>query len=292
VNERGFQSRLPDFLGVGPPRGATSWLDSVLRGHVGLPRDVKEVDFFVKNYSRGIQWYQRYFSECDSTLPMGEICPSYFGSEEACSRIAEHLPHCRIICTFRDPVEMIYSFYKLARRNAWTKAANFETYVPEGWGQHALRLRKWQTTFGRENVLICLYDDLESDPQGYLDPICDFIGIPRVAIRDSPIATRRVNSFASEPKNPRFARRARKLRDWLSAHEAYGTVRLLTRTGFWRYCFERGKEFEPLRPEVEARLRNRFRPEVEALEELIGRDLGAWKRLRCDGIPTDTAGGS
>ena len=79
--------RLPDFLGVGPPRTATSWLDAVLRGHVGLPHDIKEVDFFVGNYSRGIDWYKSYFRDCDPNLPAGEICPSYFGSAEAREQI-------------------------------------------------------------------------------------------------------------------------------------------------------------------------------------------------------------
>ena len=33
----------------------------------------------------------------------------------------------------------------------------------------------------------------------------------------------------------------------------------------------------PSIPELDRRLRERFMPEVEALEELIGRDLSTWK---------------
>jgi hypothetical protein len=277
LNGRVREGRLPDFIGVGPPRTATSWLDAVLRGRVGLPRNIKEVDFFVKNYGRGLAWYKSYFSDCDPNLPAGEICPSYFGSVEARQRIAENIPRCRIVCTFRDPVEMIYSFYKLARRNAWTRARSLESYVPEDWGQLAERLEQWRNTFGKENVLTCLYDDLEVDAQRYLDPICDFIGIERIALAKSAIATKRINTFSREPRIPRLARRARKLRDRLEAYEAYGTINLLMRVGFWRFCFEGGETFEPLSPEVEVRLRRRFMPEIEALEMLIGRDLSAWK---------------
>jgi Sulfotransferase family len=269
--------RLPDFLGVGPPRTATSWLDAVLRGHVGLPRDIKEVDFFVSNYGRGRAWYSSYFSDCDPHLPVGEICPTYFGSVAARARIAELIPRCRIICTFRDPVEMIYSFYKLAQRNAWTRTRDLESYVPEEWGRLARRLGEWRASFGNENVLSCIYDDLEADAQRYLDPICDFIGINRIAIADSVIATRRINAFTHGPRNPRLARRARKLRHRLETQGAYGTIRLLTCLGFWRFCFEGGSEFEPLDVQVEARLRQRFIPEIEELEELIHRDLSAWK---------------
>ena len=271
--------RLPDFLGVGPPRAATSWLDMVLRGHVGLPRDVKEVDFFARNYSRGIDWYKNYFSECDPALPAGEICPSYFGSTEARRRIAEDLPDCKIICTFRKPADMLYSFYKLARRNVWPGVNDFASFVPENWWRDlAERLKEWQTLFGRHNVLVCIYDDLEADPQAYLDGICDFIGIARIAIGHSALVRQRINTFTHQPKNRRLARRARILRDALKRREAYATLNLLARAGFWRYCFERGEEYPELSPEVEASLCARLRPEVAALEELIGRDLSAWKR--------------
>jgi hypothetical protein len=275
-NGRAKRGRLPDFLGVGPPRAATSWLDAVLRGHAGLPREIKELDFFGRNYGRGLEWYMNYFAECDPAAPIGEICPLYFGAEPARERIAAHIPDCRIICTFRDPVAMMYSLYKLARRNVWTRT-DFESYVPEQWHGQAARLRSWQETFGRDHVLVCVYDDLESDAQGYLDPICDFIGIKRIPIGKSTLASRRVNTFSREPRNPGLARRARKLRDWLERREAFGAINLLTRAGFWEFCFAGGPEFAALDPALEARLRERFRPEIEALEEAIGRDLSAWK---------------
>lgn len=270
--------RLPDFLGVGPPRAATSWLDAVLRGHVGLPREIKEVDFFIENYARGIDWYMSYFRDCEPGLPAGEICPSYY-SPLGRERIALHIPHCRIICTFRDPVEWRYSFYKLALRNAWT-GDDFETWVAKNPVHAHSGLKAWFDTFGRDRVLVLIHDDLEADAQSYLDCVCDFIGIVRIAIAKSPVAGRRVNTFSAPPRNQRLARRARKLRDWLKAREAYGAINLLGRAGVWRYCFEGGEEFAPLSHEVEARLRDRFRPEVEALAELIGRDLSAWTKPR------------
>jgi len=277
------RGRLPDFLGVGPPRAATSWLDAVLRGHVGLPREIKEVDFFIENYARGIGWYKNYFRDCDPKLPAGEICPSYY-SPMGRERIALHIPHCRIICTFRDPVERRYSFYKLALRNAWTRD-DFETWVTKNPVNADSGLKAWFETFGRDRVLVMIHDDLEADAQSYLDAVCDFIGIARVAIAESAIGTRRINTFSAPPRNRRLARRARKLRDWLKSREAYGTMNLLARAGLWRYCFEGGDEFAPLSPEVEARLRDRFRPGVEALEDLIGRDLSAWKNREGDSRP-------
>jgi hypothetical protein len=269
--------RLPDFLGVGQPRTATSWLDTVLRGHVGLPRDVKEVDFFVKHYDRGIEWYMQYFADCDRRLPCGEICPSYLGSREALERIARHLPDCRIICTFRDPVHALFSFWKLARRNAWTTAP-FESYqVPGHWRAPAVVLRDWRAAFGTNHVLAMIYDDLLADPQDYLDQVCAFIGIDRVVLAGQGIARERVNSFARLPRSHYLARKGRKLRDWLQHHERYGTVNLFSQLGVWRFCFEGGTPFPPLDPAAEQRMRRRMMPEIEALETALGRDLSRWK---------------
>ena len=133
-------------------------------------------------------------------LPAGEICPSYLGSDEARERIALHLPQCRIICTFRDPVQVLFSFWKLARRNAWTDA-DFESYVPANWstGAGAARLAR---PFGSDQVLAQLYDDLLADPQSYLDRVCDFIAIKRIPIAGSLSATRagqQLQPSAAEP---------------------------------------------------------------------------------------------
>lgn len=270
VNSR----RLPDFIGVGPPRTGTTWLDIVLRGQLGLPRRVKEVDFFVKNYERGVDWYSDYFSECNPNLPAGEICPSYFGSDEARARIARHIPHCRIICTFRDPVQVLFSFWKLARRNAWT-TLDFADYSRKGWESGGRGLPGWIDTFGRDRVLALIYDELESSPQGYLDRVCDFIGISRVRV--APSASSKINSFARQPRSAYLARKGRKLRDRLQRSERFAVIDLLARAGFWRLCFDGGAAFPALDAEIEARLRAELKPQVEMLEDLTGCDLSRWK---------------
>jgi sulfotransferase family protein len=281
LNSRNGRRTLPDFVAVGVGRSGTTWLHQMLTHHVGLPAGVKETDFFLRNYAKGIDWYEAFFKDCDPALPIGEICPTYFSSAEVRARIAEHIPGCRIVCTFREPVERAYSHYKLMRHNVWTRST-FEEAVDRyaeiaEMNRYAFHLKGWQDTFGKENVLICLYDDLESDPQSYLNRVCSFIGIESIAIDDRQ-ATARVNSFPTAPRNRKLAQNARHARDWLRAHRAYFAIRLLDRAGVWRYCFEGGEQFEPIPAEVEARLRMRFRPEVEALEELIGRDLSSWKR--------------
>jgi len=272
--------QLPNFIAVGVGRSGTTWLHEMLAGHVGLPYGVKETDFFLRNYGNGIDWYKSFFRHCAPGQPIVEICPTYFSSAEARQRMKLHIPDCRIICTFREPVERAYSHYKLMRHNVWTRAS-FEEVVGHSqeiaeMNQYALNLKGWQQTFGRDNVLICLYDDLEHDPQGYLDAVCNFIGIPRFPLAPS-VASVRPSSFPTAPRNRRLAQNARHMRDWLRSRRAYRLDRMLEQMGVWDFCFNGGETFPALDPELEKRLKQRFRPEVEALEQLIGRDLSAWK---------------
>lgn len=70
-----------------------------------------------------MEWYAAHFKDCPPDLPVGEIAPAYFASVEARARIAREIPHCKIICTRRDPVERIYSHYKIWRKIGATKAS-------------------------------------------------------------------------------------------------------------------------------------------------------------------------
>src|SRR5579872_2619142 len=73
--------RLPEFLGVGPPRTGTTWLHNVLEGHVDLPYGIKETGFFSVYYDKGIDWYARHFRYATGERPVGEISCYFFEAE-------------------------------------------------------------------------------------------------------------------------------------------------------------------------------------------------------------------
>lgn len=271
--------RLPDFIAVGPQRTGTTWLNQVLAGAVGLPSK-KETNFFLNHFDLGLDWYLAFFADAARAVPMGEIDPNYFGERIARERIAWLIPGCRIIVTLRDPTARAWSSYRTMRRDAWTREGFEQTVmhnriIAES-SRYAFHLEAWQRAFGAPHVLVCLYDDLEDNPQAYLDRICEFIGVAHITL-DRDAARERVNSVTRAPRSRRIARRARDARDWLAHHRWHRVARAIGRIGIWRFAFTGGEEFGAMDKAVEARLRRHFLPEVEALERLIQRDLSAWK---------------
>jgi len=273
--------RLPEIIGAGPGRTGTTWLHRVLEGRVDLPYGVKETQFFNTFYDKGIDWYAHHFRYATGDRKIAEICP-YFFHPLAPDRIKTHIPNCRVITTLRDPLDHAFSAYKLVVHFAWAHGSFDEVLKSRpnlGSGnQYASHLKTWFDLFGRENVLVTMYDELRAQPQSYLDRVTCFMDVERIALSARPEIGDDVHSFARAPKNRKLARSARKLMYWLQGHQAYGVSNLLERAGVWDFCYGRGEPFGHLTGEQEQRLRERYLPEVEALEELLRIDLSAWKK--------------
>ena len=185
---------------------------------------------------------------------IAEICP-YFFHPLAPRRIKTHIPNCRIITTLRDPVDHSFSAYKLVRHFAWARGSFDEVLKSRpnlGSGnRYASHLKTWFDLFGRENVLVTMYDELRAQPQSYLDRVTDFMGVERIALSARPDIGDDVHSFARAPKVSRSPAKRRRMMYWLQGHQAYGVINLLERAGVWDFCYGRGEPFGRLTPEQE-----------------------------------------
>jgi len=258
-----------------------------LSSRARLPSQTRETRFFAQHYGRGLEWYSRQFEHRNGGAPIGELC-AYFGYPEASVRIREHSPECRIFCTLRDPVDRAYAYYQLLRCGMFTKLEFVEAVRHDRWiveeNRYASHLRRWFEAFGRENVLVTFYEDLCAAPQSYVDSICRFVRLSPIDLSSVTVNHVCYHSFERLPRNPWLARKARKLRGWLRRHRADPLIRVLERTGVWTFCAGRGEQFPPITPRVDAEVRAIFRPEVEELEEVLGRDLSQWKVPRTESV--------
>jgi hypothetical protein len=144
--------------------------------------------------------------------------------------------------------------------------------------RYARHLRAWRDTVGPENVLIVLHEDLEANPQNFIDAICSFLGVSSIDLRLSAVAHQRINVRLQAARSRLLGMAANKVFFWLRSRRSYGVLKAWERSSLWSFCFSGGEKYGPMSPDTEERLRAMFIPEVEELEALIGRDLSSWKK--------------
>jgi hypothetical protein len=271
---------LPSFFVIGPPRTGTSWLHTVLSKAAWLSNPTKETRFFDKHFHRGLDWYRSHYRRAPADRRIGEVAPTYFASSEARERIARVIPQAKIVCTFRNPVDRVLSLYRLKRAYGlipW----NFEDALerdPElmessRYGSH---LGAWQRTLGSQ-VLATIFDDMQRDPQSYLDTLVDFVGIPRMKLAPAQAGRVLASEGMTQPRSYRWTRGAAVLADWSKAHRLDTVVARAKHMGFMKLFLGGGPAFPELSFSERLKLHERFRPEVEKLEAILNRDLTAWK---------------
>jgi hypothetical protein len=253
----------------------------MLRGRVILPRTTKETRFFDTHFHRGLEWYRAHYPRKTDGRRIGEVAPTYFASGEARERIAHLIPTARVVCIFRDPVERILSLYRLKRAYGlipWSfEQALVEDPELMNTSRYSAHYRAWQSALGPHQVMATIYDDLLDDPQSFVDRLVDFIGVPRFTL--TPLQNRWVHGSESltHPRSYTRTRNATRVADWLKAQRFDKLVAALRDSPLRQFFLSGGRPFADPSSEFAVRLYELFRPEVEALESILKRDLAAWK---------------
>ena len=256
-------------------------MHQVLADHTVLPSLSKETRFFDTHFHRGLEWYRAHFPHRCGERRVGEVAPTYFASSAARERISQVVPHAKVVCIFRNPVERVLSLYRVKCAYGmipWTleEAMVKDAELVES-GKYATNLRAWQQTLGSDQVLATIYDDMCNKPQEYLDSLADFIDIPRVTLRQSQGMPIHSSESMTYPRNYKRTRNATVFADWLKARRLDLLVAAVRRSPVRKVFLGGGPAFAALSTEIACRVCETFRPEVEELESILNRDLSAWK---------------
>jgi hypothetical protein len=229
----------------------------------------------------------------------GEASTFYLWSAVAPSRIAAARPDARIIAILREPASFLRSLHlqmvqnraesqkdlrraialedvrrqgrKIPRNAHWPEALMYTDRV-----RYVEQLRRFHGEFGTDQVLVLIYDDFRTDNEGTFRKVLRFLDVDETVPAQ---ATHANPSIAI--RSPRLHGMVRSVRVGSGplAAVAKATVRGLTSSSVRREVLlpirRRLLIGEP-RPPDEAlmrELRHRFRGEVLALSEYLGRDL-------------------
>jgi len=203
---------LPNFLIAGAAKCGTTSLHYYLQEHpdIFMPGEIKETYFFSQisrhtfpeppghTYGTDKIWnlsdYSNLYKNAAGYKAVGEACTSYlYYHEKSMPRIVDTLgKDIKIIIILRRPDERAYSNYLHHVRDGleplnFHDALKAETQrIDDKWwwgfyymdvGLYHEQVKSYMVTFGADNVLTILYDDLVSDPSALLKNIFKFLEV-------------------------------------------------------------------------------------------------------------------
>jgi hypothetical protein len=306
--------RKPDFFIVGAPKCGTTAMNDYLREHpeIFIPAK-KEIHFFgtdlpfVKGKPVTEQEYLAYFSPARGEKRAGESSVWYLYSQQAATEIRAFNPATHIIIMLRNPIDMMYSLHSQRVYNDNENIADFaEALAAEADRRQGKRLyhkasdamgslyraaatytpqvQRYFTTFGRERVLVIIFDDFVRTTSEVYRQTCEFLEVDsqfrpefRIVNANKGIYSPALRSFLRYPPKP-----VRWLLPLLGLRPA-------RRQGFkgWLRRLNAKHESRPsMDPELRRRLQVEFTLEVEQLSTLLGRDLTHWCQTDKIGQPS------
>jgi hypothetical protein len=175
------EATLPiDFLVLGAQKCGTTWIHHVLSQHpqVFIPA-AKELHFFNKASApgRGLGWYAAQFADAAPGQLRGECTPNYLWNHldrrdrpvpgefhDFAPKLKELRPQLRLVATLRDPVDRAVSaFHHHINQGRIAPGASILDHLwtlgIASMGMYAPHLRHWFTAFGREPVLVLVYEE-------------------------------------------------------------------------------------------------------------------------------------
>jgi Sulfotransferase domain len=295
----------PNLFIAGAPKCGTSSLYDYLRQHPQVfmsPR--KEPQFFGSDlqrrqlnsykFLRNETEYLQLFDKVTNETVIGEASTTYFFSTKAAEDIKAFNPAARIIIMLRNPVEMIYSLYYQLLTQLVEDKPTFEealaaeerrkqgldipklAYMPDALayrniGHLTQHVRRYLDVFARDKVHIIIFDDFKADTARAVRETFDFLSIDP----DYPVDV--------EIANPNSVTRSMALARILSnppeAVLKIGRPLLPVARPIYRTLGRfnnRATSRPPMKAALRATLRAEFKPDIEQLSQLLGRDLTHW----------------
>jgi hypothetical protein len=270
--------RGPNFFLVGAAKSGTTTLYAALRSHpdVYLPAlkephvyayvaDSSTASHLYADEADARRRYRELYLGVGDEVAVGDASTTNLVVPGAAAAIAQDAPEARIVAILRHPVDRAFSHFchfvsaggddlddfgqAVAAEAARQQAGYPFTYRYLGWGRYSGQLARYLERFGRDRVLVHLYDDLCRDADGLVRATFRFLGVddavalPPVGrlneVQPPPVARQRPRPLSRRPRAPR--------------------------------------ERPSLDPVLRAELTASFDDEIRRLEDLLGRDLAAWR---------------
>ena len=288
----------PTFFLVGAPKCGTTSLCHYLSQHPDIfMLDRKEIHFLTSDLDIPTRYrteseYLNIFAR--TTRPhSGEGSTWYLYSTAAAHGIHKLNRHVKIIISLRRPADMVYSLFRfrqyigverssclenaLARESEYLSNLGHKTKVNPSYiycdaAMYYRHVERYIEIFGSTSVHVVLFDELKNDPEKVYQGILQFLGV-RGDFRPAFTHVNKTGRIRSEGFQQFIAHLPGPVK-----RLAYAVPRGIRRPAY-RALHRLNTSYappSPLDPELLRCLSNQFRPDVERLSALIGRNLTHW----------------
>lgn len=303
-----------DVFIVGNSKSGTSALHAFLDQHPEIcMSSPKEPNMFATDFchDQDVGAFQRkseseylsFFDDCTGRTLWGESSACYLYSKEAAQNIHAFNSDAKIIAIFREPVSFLHSYHLQQLQNPVSEGETVKEFeaalqleerrkrgldLPKGClipellyyterVRYAEHLERFYKLFGRDQVLVLIYEDFKRDNEGIYREVLDFLGVSQ-DYRPSFKAYNKGKKLKSKTAQTFFHRLTHGEGMWARPHSI---LKALVPTSLRRFVLHLAYEtlvFEPkdeISPALRTSLMQSFRPEVERFSVLVGRDLTA-----------------
>ena len=231
---------LPDFLIIGAAKSGTTSLYEYLIQHPSIaPAVGKEVYFFDKKYSKGINWYKSFFpfkinkifSEKfdNKKFLTGEATPRYLYHPHTPKRVFDIIPQVKLIVLLRNPIDRAYSHYQMEVavgneelsfedaidneenriRDDMKKMESNENFYSVNFyrksyltrGIYVNQLKRWFEYFPKEQFFILKSEDFYSKTPEAYNQVLDFLNLSKFELDSfKPYKKRKYSTFSLETR--------------------------------------------------------------------------------------------
>jgi len=254
-----------------------------------------------RRHPQTLEGYLALFTGARADQRIGEASPTYLRSELAAANIAAVKPDARIIAILREPASLLRSVHLQAVRNYdetqkdFRKAMALEDERRNGRRiprlsqfpavllyselvRYLEQLRRYHAVFPREQVLVLIYDDFRADNEGTVRQVLRFIDVddtlPVPSVELESLRTPRYVLLDQIMRALSIARRSSVGRPLARGFAALTPAAVRESEALSELSRKlRYTETPPPDEPFMLALRRRFKPEVEAVSEYLGRDL-------------------
>lgn len=295
------EDRLPTFVIGGARKAGTTSLWAHLATHpdIGMAI-VKEPQFFSRQpgrcdtgddfgpprsgtFDRGWRTYSDMFRGTEEYATRGEASTMYLDAPDSAELIRTTMPQMKMVFCLRHPVDRIYSNYWFDRQAEHlpefsemvsTRHRRFEWYVYQS--HYSEHLERFFDHFDRSQIHVVIAENLYTATRPTVEEVCAFLDVDPDLLPEGDLGPKNEGSTSRSVGIQRVLTQHR--REWTRYVPRF--LRPLARSAN-SWLIEKNRRrfsYPPIGSHVRSALLDEFDDEVDAIEEILERNLSHWRK--------------